>query len=111
MARCCRTSAADTQAAAAAAEQPAQKPRYRYEFIAKERSTDAESGGDEGIDLTGEDKAFLEGLIQDPEHPLDMNNEDDRHKLEDAFRVRRYPNADQEAFREFIELDVTVIDT
>ena len=40
-----------------------------------------------------------------------MNNEDDRHKLEDAFRVRRYPNADQEAFREFIELDVTVIDT
>jgi len=42
-----------------------------------------------------------------------MNNDGDRQKLEDAFRVRRCPRADQEAFREFVELEVkvTVIDT
>jgi hypothetical protein len=40
-----------------------------------------------------------------------MNNEEDRQKLEDTFRARRYPNEDQEAFREFVELEVKVIDT
>jgi hypothetical protein len=100
---------AGTQAAAAAAEQPDQNSRYRYEFSAKERSTDAEFAGDEGIELTGEDKAFLEAFIQD--NKLDMNNDGDRQKLEDAFRARRYPNEDQEAFREFVELEVTALDT
>ena len=97
---------ADTQATAA--EQPAQQPRYRYEFSAKERSTDADVGT-QTIDLTGEDKAFLETFIQD--NKLDMNNDGDRQKLEDAFRVRRYPNEDQEAFSEFIGLEVRVTDT
>jgi hypothetical protein len=40
-----------------------------------------------------------------------LNNDGDRQKLEDAFRARRYPNEDQEAFREFIELEVKALDT
>jgi hypothetical protein len=40
-----------------------------------------------------------------------LNNDGDRQKLEDAFRARRYPNEDQEAFREFVELEVRVTDT
>ena len=78
---------------------------YRHTFSAKEESTGSENYGDETLELSAEDEAFLNDYITS--HKLDLGNEDDRNRLEDAFREHHYP--DDESFRRFVHLDVSVI--
>ena len=55
------------------------------------------------IDLTIEDKQFLNQYID--EHHLNVDEDDHREELEQAFRERHYP--DDEAFRRYVHLDVS----
>jgi hypothetical protein len=92
---------------AAASGQPIEEPQHRYHYSAREESTDPEYVGDESIELTADDKVFLDQFIADNE--LDMENEEDSQRLEEAFRERYYPH--DEAFRPYVELDVSVVDS
>jgi hypothetical protein len=76
--------------------------KSRYDFSAKEDSSDMFESADD-IDLSLEDKQFLNRYIA--EHQLNIDDEDDRDQLEQAFRERYYPN--DEAFRDYVHLDVS----